>query len=74
MFVALTLFAGVFAASFLLAGLGSARSRDEERVYLRYAMRDREVEYGGAPNAPIVSTDDHYLHPNRARTGSSSEA
>ncbi len=70
MFITITLFVGIFAAGFVLANFGSARSRNEERAYLRSAKEERPVGYSGAPNAPISSTDDHYLHPNRARTRS----
>ncbi len=63
----MTCFVGVFAATAMLVGLSSARSRNEERGYLRYARGERQVAYRGAANVRIVSTDDHYLHPERTR-------
>lgn len=71
MLISIALLVGVFAASFLSAELGSVRSRSEERGYQRYAMGERQVGQYEAANAPIQSTDTHYLHPHRARPGSS---
>lgn len=68
MLIAITLLPGLLVAGFLLVRLGSARARNEERVYLRYAGREGQVTYEGRADDEILSTDDQYLHPNRARS------
>lgn len=66
MLTVFTLIAGVVGFSLLLGWRGSARlDEKEEDLYRRNAREEDEWNWGESPDVQIVSTDDHYLHPEQ---------
>jgi hypothetical protein len=64
---AILLLAGIVVGS-MLSRLGTIRARDEERSYALYASNQRQVKADYSPDELIISTDDHYLHPDRVES------
>ena len=68
MLTVFTLIAAIAGISLIFAWLGSSRQGDEERSYRQHARQENAWNWGEAPEVLIISTDDHYLHPEQPRT------
>jgi hypothetical protein len=73
MLIVFTLIAAVLGVGLILAWLGSTHSGEEERSYRQNAREEDAWNWGETPELLIVSTDDHYLHPEQPRTDSPPE-
>jgi hypothetical protein len=73
MLIVFTLIAAVAGISLILTWIGSARPERDERSYRQNAREEDAWNWGEAPELLIMSTDDHYLHPEQPRADSWSE-